>query len=200
MPGSFSFALFCLLLAVVAFVIAGATRKRQPVEIGDPDEGGHKTAGKPVAEINFSKLARLVGFGLTAIAIFLIVAASLVQVPTKEFGVVTTFGRPVRTLSNGLHWIAPWQKVTHIDAAIQTDNHTTDKHGCIKVRIAHQATACVDTSIRWRIQDGAANALFQDYRDFANIRDSLVTRDLNAALNKVFENFDPLLVDKEGNA
>jgi len=55
----------------------------------------------------------------------------------------------------------------------------------------------------WRIEEQAADGLFRDYRDYRdydNVRDSLVTRDLNAALNAVFEKYDPLAIDKDGNS
>ncbi len=45
--------------------------------------------------------------------------------------------------------------------------------------------------MRWRIQPAAADELFLDYRDFENVRDNLVTRELRAALNEVFSDFDP---------
>lgn len=136
------------------------------------------------------------------LAVLTLFLGSAVIVSTKNVGIETSFGRPVDSLSNGFHLIAPWNMVTEMDAAIQTDNHvkTGDAQSCITVRIAHQATACVDTSIRWRIEESAADGLFRDYRDFANVRDSLVTRDLNAALNAEFENYDPLAIDKDGNS
>lgn len=123
-------------------------------------------------------------------------------VPTKEYGVLTSFGQPVGTLPNGLHPKAPWENMTTIDAAIQTDNYeqAAKPATCISVRIAHQSVACVDVSVRWRIKDGAADALFQNYRAFNNIRDSLVTRDLQSTLNAVFQGYDALAVDDSGNS
>lgn len=128
---------------------------------------------------------------ITAIALVLIVVDSATIVPTKTVGVVTSFGRPVSTLTNGLHWVAPWHKVTRFDGSIQTDSHV-GRNGCTTVRLANQATACADNSIRWRIQPHAAGSLYQDYRDFDAVRDSLVTRELTAALNDAFSSFDPL--------
>jgi len=128
--------------------------------------------------------------------------SSATIVSTKNVGIETAFGRPVGSMSNGFRLVAPWDVVTEMDAAIQTDNHVKGGSplSCITVRIAHQATACVDTSIRWRIDESAADSLFRDYRDFANVRDSLVTRDLNAALNGAFEQYDPLAIDPKGNS
>jgi len=137
-----------------------------------------------------------------ALAVLMLFFSSATIVSTKNVGIETAFGRPVGSLPNGFHLIQPWNEVTEMDAAIQTDNHVkgSDVLACITVRIAHQATACVDTSIRWRIEESAADSLFRDYRDFANVRDSLVTRDLNAALNAVFEDYDPLAIDQAGNS
>jgi regulator of protease activity HflC (stomatin/prohibitin superfamily) len=148
-----------------------------------------------------SPVLRISVWGVAALAVLLFVSSCLTQVSTKEFGVTTAFGRPVGSLTNGLHVKAPWDKVTEIDAAIQTDSHVQGEPGsCLAVRIAHQIVACADVSIRWRIQDGAADALFQNYRDFDNIRASLVTRELSASLNKAFEDYDPLAVDEKGNS
>lgn len=67
------------------------------------------------------------------------------------------------------------------------------------MRIAHQATACVDASIRWRIRPDASDALFQNYREFSSIRSSLVDRQLSSSLNKEFASYDALAVDEKGN-
>lgn len=118
-------------------------------------------------------------------------------VGTKQVGVVTEFGHPVGNLSNGLHLKFPWQKVTELDGAIQTDNHFARK--ATTIRLGNQSTAEVDNTVRWRIKGGKAEELFRDYRDFDKIRDSLVTRELKAALNEVFKDYDPLGTVKGSN-
>jgi len=45
------------------------------------------------------------------------------------------------------------------------------------VRLGNNSTAFVDNSVGWRIQP-AVGELFLDYRDFDNVRDNLVTREL----------------------
>jgi len=112
-------------------------------------------------------------------------------VPTREIGIVTSFGRPVDSLPNGLHFKAPWEKVHNLDGTIQTDSHTGKGH-CTDIRIGNESTACVDNSIRWRIRLDAGERLYQDYREMENIRDSLVTRELKAALNEVLADYNPL--------
>jgi regulator of protease activity HflC (stomatin/prohibitin superfamily) len=124
------------------------------------------------------------------LALLVIILGSTTVVSPRNVGVVTTFGRPSGTLSNGLHVKAPWQSVTEMNGTIQIDNHTGDN--ATTVRVGNNSTAYVDNSVRWRIQPDAADELFLDYRDFDNVRDNLVTRELKAALNEVFASFDPL--------
>ena len=56
--------------------------------------------------------------------VFVLILGSTTIVSTRNIGVVTTFGRPGGTLTNGLHAKAPWQSVTEMNGTIQIDNHT----------------------------------------------------------------------------
>ncbi len=143
-------------------------------------------AKSPAARTRSLRIAVVAG----VIALFVVILGSTTIVSARNVGVVTTFGRPSGTLSNGLHWKAPWQSVTEMDGTIQIDNHTGES--ATTVRLGNNSTANVDNSVRWRIQPAAADELFLDYRQFANVRDNLVTRELRAALNEVFADFDPL--------
>ena len=127
-----------------------------------------------------------------------IILGSFTMVSTKNVGVVTNFGKPTGSLSNGIHFKWFWQNTTELDGAIQIDNHSGES--ATTVRLGNDSTAMVDNSIRWRIKPEQADQLFLDYREFDNIRDNLVTRELRAALNEVFSGFDPLSADarKEG--
>jgi regulator of protease activity HflC (stomatin/prohibitin superfamily) len=71
---------------------------------------------------------------------------STTVVSPRNVGVVTTFGRPSGTLSNGLHVKAPWQSVTEMSGTIQIDNHTGDN--ATTVRVGNNSTAHVDNSVR----------------------------------------------------
>lgn len=148
-----------------------------------------------------AKIKRLVSLIVGIVAIVLVVTvaffSSTTVVPTKEIAVLTTFGAPSGSLTNGLHPKAPWQDVTLMDGAIQTDTHNKegDKENCIKVRIAHQIVACANTYVKWQTRKDSIDTLFQNYREFSNIRDSLVTKNLQSVLNQVFESYDPLAVN-----
>jgi len=115
---------------------------------------------------------------------------SFTTVSTKNVGIETAFGATSGHLSNGAHLIPPWDKVTEMDAAIQTDSYAGND--CLNVRIGNQQTACVSVSIRWRIDPNDADQLYQNYRTFDHVRDSLVTRDLTAAINQQFKDYNPL--------
>lgn len=138
-------------------------------------------------ELQPLKIGAVVMMSLTFL-VFLFTIFTMVG--TKQVGVVTEFGRPVGNLNNGLHMKYPWQKVKELDGAIQTDNHFGKN--ATKIRLGNQSTADVDNTVRWRIKRDKADQLFRDYRDFGNIRDSLVTRELKAAQNEVFKDYDPL--------
>ncbi|HET6731344.1 SPFH domain-containing protein [Mycobacterium sp.] len=151
-------------------------------------------AKSPAARTRSLRIAVIAG----VITLFVLILGSTTIVSARNIGVVTTFGRPGGTLSNGLHWKAPWQSVTEMNGTIQIDNHTGEN--ATTVRLGNNSTAFVDNSVRWRIQPAAADELYLDYREFENVRDNLVTRELRAALNEVFADFDPLAPENSDGA
>lgn len=168
------------IISIVLFIIAGIAFLAS--RVGDDED----------AVIAFG--AAIVG-GFLAV-VFLVFACSTI-VSTRNVGIVTSFGKPVGTLSNGLHVKAPWQKVPELNGTIRTDNQiggfgTGGCTGGTAVRLANNSTACVDNTIRWRIVPDAGDTLFRDYQNDDNIRDSLVTRELNATLNQEFAQYNPL--------
>lgn len=188
--------LISVFVAIVAFIYVAKTKNR--------------TTSNTSSSTNYGKYVAGIATGL---ALLSLIVAVFTIVPTKRVGVVTSFGKPTGTLSNGLHAIWPWEKVTSFDAAIQTDRHDDERKDgdtgnnpdkCTLVRIANGgSTACLDNIIRWRIRKDEADALYRDYRDFDRVRESLVTRELVASLNKEFLSFDPLAsldVNKQSQA
>jgi regulator of protease activity HflC (stomatin/prohibitin superfamily) len=153
------------------------------------------------------------GLGCIGLALFFAIFAFTVQVPAKNVGVVTTFGKVSdRNLGAGLHFIWPWQKVTTLDATIITDKFVGVQNGddgrkgdngldCIGVRISDGTTACVSMVIRSQIDGSLANDLYANYRSDdvdENIFDSLIRTQLSAAAASVFKDFDPILTSDNG--
>ncbi|MFG1794222.1 SPFH domain-containing protein [Nocardia sp. NPDC049149] len=170
--------LFSLILAAVAVVFVFARRAMS----ADDD-------ASPIAIGAYRVCAGL--------SVLLLVWSCLTIVSTRNVGIVTSFGKPVGTRSNGLQVKFPWQKVPELNGTIRTDNQIGGwKDGrcdsSTAVRLANNSTACVDNTIRWRIVPAAGDTLFRDYQNDNNIRDSLVTRELNATLNAVFADYNPL--------
>lgn len=203
----FLFILFFVFLALAGIVrvfwnvkkqeISGLRDSFQDPQQPDPEKtlydrynGRHKTIQAPelIRKAEASAVPYKLAFqALLVTAALMLLFSCIAIVGTKKVGVVTSFNRPVGTLSNGLHLKFPWQKVHELDGAIQTDTHNDTT-----IRLGNQSTATVRNSIRWRIRPGTADELYRDYRDFDKIRDSLVTRELTAALNEVFKTYDPL--------
>lgn len=189
-----------LIIAGIALVIWRLADKSAKKAEAKSDGPPPKRDGRYNTEYGNDLVARAIAkwvvISCVGLVVFLEVLSSFALVGTKEVGVVTTFGKPVGELSNGIHLVWPWQEVTELDGAIQTDSVVDDRKSeqctSTSVRLANQSTACVDDSIRWRINPDSADELFRDYRSFDNIRDSLVTRELNSSLNSVMSHFNPL--------
>jgi regulator of protease activity HflC (stomatin/prohibitin superfamily) len=147
------------------------------------------------------KGVRFWGYGVTGIAVLIAVLCTVISsfniVSTRNVGIVTSFGKPVGERGAGLAWVAPWQKVSEMDAAIQLQsfqgNSYDDPQTAIKVRLANNSAAYVEENLNWRIRPEAASSLFQDYRTFDNITVNLVDKQAQVALSKEFSAFNPQL-------
>ena len=193
----FIFGLLFIIGFVISLVVAAMLDKKVDARGATGRVGyrqGHEHAydGKTAAKIT--------AWCLLGVGLLMVFGSTVREVSTKNVGITTAFGKPTGELSNGLHVVAPWVNVTEMDAAIQTDIYDGDGNQgtCLNVRLAFQIVACVDTSIQWRIEPKQADYLFQNYRDFTNVREALVTRELNSALSQVMANYDPLALNANG--
>lgn len=201
MPVSFVFAIVLGLVGVglnVGFRVA--RRKPQTKEVLTSSYS-NKTETRPSDAAQVATGLKWAGRVFAVSTALLLLVASYNPVSTKNVGIVTEGGRPVGSLSNGIHFILPWEKVTEMDAAIQTDYHTAQNgNTCVTIRIAHQATACADVIIKWRVDEKTAGTLFQNYRDFDNVRLNLIDADLQSAMNQAFSGYDALAVNDTGDS
>ena len=147
---------------------------------------------------------RWMGGVVLGIAALTLIFNVFTVVPTRNIAVSMAFGKPTGTLGNGFHLIAPWESTEEYDAAIQTlkfdgDKDDEDSKSAPTVRLANAATARVDVTVQWQIDPTAdIRQLHLDYRNFDNIQDNVVRRQLTGALNAVFETYDPLIALKGG--
>jgi regulator of protease activity HflC (stomatin/prohibitin superfamily) len=135
---------------------------------------------------------------LVTIGMLAILLNCFTVIPARNVGVVNTFGVANQALDNGIHFVAPWSSIETIDATVQNINRDEDTKNCVTVRLANQTTACVDLTLQWNIDQNAnANELWQRYRGsndkvVENVGNNVVMRELQRALNVVFETYNPL--------
>lgn len=184
----FYFALVLLLCGLITIGVAYLLPKQRGDFVGY-DSQQQNVYGPPRRPPSF-RYTFWSGIAIILAGAACLLVSSLVVVSTKNVGVETTFGKPSGELPNGLHLKWPWEKVTEMDAAIQTDTYV--KEHCFQVRIANQQTACVHINFQWRINPLAAQALFRDYRTFEHVREALVTRRLTAVVNEQLADYNPL--------
>lgn len=172
--------LIFIVIAVVAFILAYTHRgASEPGQI----RGGAFGLGGGV----FIALAAVV-FGLNF----------FVSVPANTVGIVAAFGKPVGTVSSGLHFLAPWDSVDQFSTRVQITERLQaagqgDETGndCVEVNLNGGASACADMTIRYVINPGDAVALWQQYGDFDTVRNSLLRSATNNAAKLVYGKFKP---------
>lgn len=133
---------------------------------------------------------RIVGIGDLLVGVAIITMVMTTMVPARTVGVVTAFGKPTGTLSNGLHMIMPWEEVEKMDASLQTNRYAGDS--AISVRLANQSEALADASIQWQLREEDAERMYLDYREFERIHNDLVDREFRASVNAVLARYNPL--------
>jgi regulator of protease activity HflC (stomatin/prohibitin superfamily) len=151
-------------------------------------EDGYRWVGAVVAFVFI-----MLGFGV-------LLASTYNSVPTKSIAVITSYGKVVgKPLGPGVHWLAPWKQLHIIDETVQTTTFEVhgDNQGGLPVRIGGQQEARLDITIQWRVQDAAADGLFQSFanqgRDLmSEIRNALVIRELQAAANAQMGDYNPI--------
>lgn len=152
-------------------------------------------------------LAILVGFGLAlamsrdgesglaAVSAFIgvIVGAALIAgacvgtVDTKKVGVVTSYKKPTgETKAAGIYLTAPWESVTEMDGAIQTTTYE------VGVQLAGGAYATVTVYPSWEMAPNAAPELFQQFKSFDAVIESLWKQQLQTTANEIFSTYNPL--------
>lgn len=136
-----------------------------------------------------------VSAGLWLVATFALFMAAFTIIPTKTVGIETVYGKPTTVLTNGWHWKNPVAQVHKFDASLQSDHYSTDKDDAgdpITVRLFTGSQAQLNITFQWKLEDNANfTQVFVNYREPDKIRQNLVKRNLQQALNDVFEAYNP---------
>lgn len=140
------------------------------------------------------KQGKLIGVGLIAFSVLLLVLSSTNIVSARNTGVKVTFGKVSDdTLSPGLAVTAPWTKVVEVDGALQTNKFVGDN--CVPVRIGDGSMGCLGLTVQWEINGDAANDIYKDFRDddpVAAFRDAVVMAELEASVTSALSTYNPL--------
>ena len=194
MPISFVLAIIFAVagLIVIALAAIGYEGGEHEVEIKSRYDGRIRTEPRndPPKWIVIAGLAMAFGT-LSGLMVF---SASATQIPTRTIGVETHFGKPVGTVDNGFHMVAPWNHVERFTTQVQF--LTLSDNDSILVRLGNQTTANIDVNrAQWNIDPDNREAvldLYRRYKDFDKIRDTVVIGAVQAALREKFQSFDPL--------
>ena len=198
MQGWFILAIICAIITAAAAVTWLAAR-RAARKTAEPAPGGSRYKGGYDAT-DTEKTRFWAGFAALAFgaltALFILVSSFNV-VGTQNIGIVTSFGRPVAYVGNGVQWTYPWESVTDMDYAVQVTDYASGPGpanlGCMTVRIADQQTACVTVKVRWRINPKASDSNFRNYKgSTSGIEAGLLTPELQNTANTVFDGYDPV--------
>ena len=121
---------FAVIVLIIGFVVAAVLRVKQSDEFTNEHSEWESRKARYERNPNYErepgeepKAPKSVSYpifiGLILAVIFLI-ASCIVVVPTGYTGILTTFGKVEnRTVSAGINFIAPWQKVVKMDNRIQ---------------------------------------------------------------------------------
>jgi len=128
------------------------------------------------------------------------VACSITTVGANTQSVRTSFGKPTGVIGSGLHLVAPWSTGTDFSAANQFVRFRGDGNGgedgsdepCITVRLARQATACVDGVVSYTQPPEHVRQLFLTWKTELRVRLLLVQQNTQQALNTEMGTYDPL--------
>lgn len=164
-------------------------------------------------------------FGLVAVAALVIGAVTLLLntftiVSPRHVGIPVSLGTVGDPLDSGFHPVAPWSDITEVDTTVQNINLDADimawlnSNVCtaVTVRLASGATACVNITSQWNVADDVqeASTLWSSYRGntndqdptndnfIVNLRNNVVDREIQRAMNKAFATYNPIVVGNDG--
>lgn len=129
--------------------------------------------------------------GLMVLGVLVWLMTSVTIVGTRNTAVQISFGKPVGTLSNGLHLVRPWSYTESYDGSLQTLSLRGER--AAHVRLANGASADIDLDVQWEIDPKAdITQIHLDYKDFENIEPRVVDLRARSAAMEVFNTYDPV--------
>lgn len=136
-----------------------------------------------------------VWIGIVILAVASLVGSSFTVIKPQTVGIEVQFGKPIRSLSNGLHLKSPLSTVEKLDGTVKNlgfNDPDKVENVNLEVRLASGAMAYPKANIEYRLMSEDAMQLFLDYRTEENIRLNTIQRDMEAITSDVFSSYDPL--------
>jgi regulator of protease activity HflC (stomatin/prohibitin superfamily) len=120
------------------------------------------------------------------------VIASATTVGAKSVAIETSFGKYRATLSSGLNWVAPWASVQQFSTQLQTNKlQPNGDAGPVQVAFKGASSGAADITVRWKITDKGAEALWRDFQTFDHVQVNLVESEVRNATRDVFSQYAP---------
>jgi regulator of protease activity HflC (stomatin/prohibitin superfamily) len=130
------------------------------------------------------------GAGIAALVVTLIVLgfSTVSYVNARTVGIVTSFGKAVRTVGPGMNMTWPWEEITTFSTGNQTiDFDGTDGNGSpVGFKLAGEVgggEATVHVNLTWQVQnDDKAVKLWENWKEFDRVKDQLVDKNSRAVI------------------
>lgn len=170
------------LLAVAALIVA--------VVLGLLAAGAPKESSRD----QMSRGSFITGSVLSVVALIgITLAFAATTVAPRAVGIETSFGKYRGTLPAGFHWTAPWANVEEFPTQVQflELNGKEDGAGGVAVNFSGGGKGTVDATVRWKIEEKDAEALWRKYKDFDKVRDQLVTSAARDAVRLAVGGYTP---------
>jgi len=170
---------------------------------------------KSVGEGNDKTGVRGIGILLIVLSFGLFFIGGLKHVPSRSIGIPSSFSQVgSKAYGPGYHetW-KPWLNLTDATETIQKTQFSgcwgqyctspnQPRGYCLEVRIGGQQTACVDVTVKWRMNKQTAG---QQYLNYANqddnlvdaVRDNEIIPELHTAENTELDGYNPITDAKQ---
>jgi regulator of protease activity HflC (stomatin/prohibitin superfamily) len=193
----FIFAIICILLAVIALVVAASNARRRVVASGEKPVG---SAFRPGGNVTISRVARWSAAGLFVLGAVLIVFSSFFRQDVGQANVLRDWTGNIvgYETQSGLHPKFPWVDVVTFDVRNQRAVFVTEQASGegdniggapdgpqITVQDAEGVTANIDIAIRYSLKPDSVIEIYSQYYNEENLRTRLIFNDIRSVVRSV---------------
>lgn len=208
----FIFAIICVVLAVIALVVAGSNAKRRVVASGEEPVGSAFRRG---GNVIISRTARWSAVGLFVLGAVLIVFSSFFRQDVGQANVLRDWTGNIvgYETSSGLHPKFPWVDTVTFDVRNQRAVFVTEQESGqgdnvggapdgpqITVQDAEGVTANIDIAIRYSLRPDSVIDIYSQFYNEENLRTRLIFNDIRSVVRSVPGKFTTIEMLTDRNA